>query len=205
MARVLVRTVLSRYASTSPVDWVFGTGANGKPQLEPEQSDGLEFNVSHSHGWLACAVSRKVAVGVDVELCDEARDFMRLARRYFQAQELVALEGLPVEEQRQRFYRLWTLKEAWSKTRGDNIGSAMGAVGFSLEAPGTIAVSETGEPFPVDCWLLQPAPDFQLALCRARLSDLPPLLAVFETVPLGDYRPLELPLEATTATRGGLA
>jgi 4'-phosphopantetheinyl transferase len=204
LARVLVRTVLSAYAGIEPEAWNFETSLNGKPHIAQPQACGLEFNVSHSHGWLVCAVSRDAAVGVDVERCDAQRDFMRLARRYFRPEELLALEARQGESQRALFYELWTLKEAWSKARGHNIGSSMGAVGFSLDTAGKIEISQSGEAFPADCWSLVPAPDFRLALCRAGQSSAPPQLQVFETVPLRGYRPLELPAQASSGAWAGM-
>ena len=53
LTRVLVRTVLSRYAPLAPAAWEFESNANGKPRVAGEAAPELEFNLSHSHGWLA--------------------------------------------------------------------------------------------------------------------------------------------------------
>lgn len=203
LARVLVRTVLSRYEPVEAAAWNFQSNANGKPQLAGNAANGLEFNLSHSHGWVVCAVSRELAVGVDVECCDAQRDFMRLAHRYFLPAEVAALEARKGESQRELFYELWTLKEAWSKFRGGNIGTAMGAVGFDLDQPGSIDISTADTETPVDCWLLAPEPGFRLALCRGRQFGSVAKLTVFESVPLHTNRAVELPWLAASGDLAG--
>ena len=199
LTRALVRTVLSRYAPPAPADWQFEIDANGKPRVAGDAAPGLEFNLSHSHGWVVCAVSRGGAVGVDVEHCDGRRDFMKLARRYFLPAEVKALEAREGELRRDLFYELWTLKEAWSKFRGGNIGSAMGAVGFSLDRPGNIDITTVDSENPTDCCLLAPEPAFRLALCRRRQPPAQLELRVFESVPLGESRIVELPALAVSS------
>lgn len=205
LTRVLLRTVLSRYAPLAPAAWDFETNANGKPRVAGDAAPGLEFNLSHSHGWVVCAVSRGVAIGVDVERCDGQRDFMRLAQRYFLPTEVAALAAREGELKRDLFYELWTLKEAWSKSRGGNIGSAMGAVGFSLDRPGNIDINGADTASPIDCWLLAPAPGFRLALCRRQQPPGQAKLKVFESVPLGESRPVALPCLAASSDVAGVA
>jgi phosphopantetheinyl transferase len=54
-------------------------------------------------------------VGVDLE-CERPRDFTRLARFAFAEREHAQLEALATADERvQRFYILWTLKEAFAK------------------------------------------------------------------------------------------
>lgn len=203
LTRVLVRTVLSRYAPLAPAAWNFESNDNGKPRVAGDAAPGLEFNLSHSHGWVVCAVSRGMTVGVDVEHCDAQRDFMRLAQRYFLAAEVAALESREGELQRDLFYELWTLKEAWSKSRGGNIGSAMGAVGFSLDRPGNIDITGAAAEYPTDCWLLAPEPGFRLALCRGQQPSGQAKLQVFESVPLRESRTVELPALAVSSGFAG--
>jgi 4'-phosphopantetheinyl transferase len=203
LTRVLARTVLSRYAPLAPAAWDFERAVNGKPRVVEGAAPGLEFNLSHSHGWVVCAVSRGMAVGVDVEYCDGQRDFMRLAHRYFLPAEVAALEARNGEFQRDLFYELWTLKEAWSKFRGGNIGSAMGAVGFSLDRPGFIDITAAESEDQTDCWLLAPEPGFRLALCRGRQPSAQVELKVFESVPLRESRHVELPLLAVASGFAG--
>ncbi len=84
-------------------------GAWGKPQAE-----GVHFNLSHSGGYIALAVSR-TEVGVDVERVRPSR--LRLADRVLQPDELEWMRKAPLE----RFFWLWTLKESVMKAVGKGL------------------------------------------------------------------------------------
>jgi 4'-phosphopantetheinyl transferase len=56
-----------------------------------------------------------VRIGVDLE-CERPRDRVRIARFAFTEREYAQLEALTTAEERvERFYILWTLKEAFAK------------------------------------------------------------------------------------------
>ena len=68
LTRAMVRTVLSRHAAVDPADWAFTVNAYGRPEIANPHPDArtLRFNVSHTRGLIALAVSREREVGVDV-------------------------------------------------------------------------------------------------------------------------------------------
>jgi 4'-phosphopantetheinyl transferase len=117
VARGLLRTVLSRYADVPPTSWTFLCNRYGKPEIScPEHHTSIRFNLSHTHGVVACAVSRYV-VGIDVERTDRPTS-MEVARRFFAPPEASHLERLPNEQRPSVFIDYWTLKEAYIKARG---------------------------------------------------------------------------------------
>ena len=134
--RVMQRTVLARYApGVEPAALRFVKGEHGKPALAPEFAAlGLHFNLAHTAGLVVLAVSRHRDVGVDAENIHERTTALRLARRYFTAEEARNLEALPIEHQPARFYSLWTLKEAWMKATGRGVGAGLDNAAFSLDA-----------------------------------------------------------------------
>ena len=73
------RRVLSHYAAVPPSDWQFVINDKGKPSLEGG-AHALDFNLSHSGEWLACAVTAGTPVGVDLEHCRSERVTLKLAR-----------------------------------------------------------------------------------------------------------------------------
>ena len=142
VTRGLVRTLLSRYARIGPEECVFVTNGYGKPfLLQHETARGrLEFNVSHTNGLVAIAITMGRDVGIDVE--ELGREPVDLdVRRFFSAPEVEALEALPPAEHRSRFFDYWTLKEAYIKARG--MGLSLPLDGFSMvlgsDRPPTIA------------------------------------------------------------------
>ncbi len=139
LGRVWQRHLLSHYAATSPADWQFETGRHGKPRLTPVQP--LEFNLSHSGDWLVMVVAEGVPVGVDIQQWDSQRRLDRLARRYFSGPEVELLSSLDGDAQLRHFYRLWTLKEAWTKAHGGALPTALGEVGYRLEGEALVCLA----------------------------------------------------------------
>jgi len=66
VARVLIRTVLSKYYPIAARDWCFSVEKNGKPILA-EHTVPLVFNISHSESFIACVVGRTGELGIDIE------------------------------------------------------------------------------------------------------------------------------------------
>jgi len=138
VTRALVRTVLSRYAAASPGDWRFISNEFGRPEiLEPREERSLRFNLSHTEGLVVCLVSRDREVGVDVENRARGGDLLNVADRFFSPFEVKALRALPPEEQMDRFFLYWTLKESYIKARGMGLAISLSSFSFDLDSPGS--------------------------------------------------------------------
>lgn len=130
-AHALLRRTLSVLAPCDPAAWVFARGPGGKPQLAV--GGPLVFNLSHTRGWVACAVARGGAVGVDVERVRDAPDLVALAQAHFSPPECAALQACAPADRAAHFAALWTLKEACAKGLGTGIGLGLPDVSFQLE------------------------------------------------------------------------
>lgn len=98
---------------------------NGKPV-----ADNCYVSVSHS-GDTAVVCKSDRPIGIDIEKIDTPREFQRLAERYFSSAELQYFNDEPTA---QRFYEIWTKKEAYSKISGEGIKMiARGFDTFSLK------------------------------------------------------------------------
>ncbi len=118
-AHVFLRQVLSRYAPVATKEWQFVSNAYGKPAIANPGYGWLQFNLSHTQGRVACAVARNRPVGVDVEQHKYLSDLPLLCRDAFSPMEAEdVLSAWPPDEQEQRFFSYWTLKEAYIKARG---------------------------------------------------------------------------------------
>lgn len=167
--RFLVRTVLSQHAAVAPADWRFRQGPHGRPEIdEPAAHRDLRFNISHTRGLVACAVSQHGAVGIDVEQIDRRVRAWDLARRFFCAEEIAELAALPAGRQQERFFDFWTVKESYLKARGAGLTIPLSRV----------CVDTAGEVIRLRCpgdvdeqagaWhlhLSSPTPRHRLALC----------------------------------------
>ncbi|MGB5599821.1 4'-phosphopantetheinyl transferase superfamily protein [Thiothrix litoralis] len=118
-AHIFLRQTLSQYAPVSPADWQFDTNAYGKPFIINSGYQWLQFNLSHTQGLIACAVSHGLPVGVDVERCKPLSDLDALCRYTLSPLEAYDVLSISNTEQRaRRFFTYWTLKEAYIKARG---------------------------------------------------------------------------------------
>lgn len=120
VAHDLLRQALSSYADLSPSDWQFSIDACGKPSIDsndPKFKE-LSFSLSHAQGFVACAITKKVPVGIDVEQIDQSLRLQEIADRYLTAEEAQQLRGCSDDALSIRLTELWTLKEAFFKAVG---------------------------------------------------------------------------------------
>jgi 4'-phosphopantetheinyl transferase len=132
IARILVRTTLSRYCDVPPDRWRFRANDHGRPAIVLPASP-IHFNLSHTNGLIVCLVSRGREVGVDVECLERTGEWGDLADRYFAPREAAALRRVATSTRPTRFLEYWTLKESYIKARG--LGLAIPLADFSFELP----------------------------------------------------------------------
>jgi 4'-phosphopantetheinyl transferase len=110
----------------------FRINAWGKPELDGAGPK-LRFNLTHTRGLAACAVTASGDLGIDVEGVDPAVDGLELARQFFALQEAALLARVPVAQRDVVFCRLWTLKEAFIKAVGQGLSMPLDAFSFTLD------------------------------------------------------------------------
>lgn len=187
VTRGLVRNVLSRYVpAVEPAAWTFDRSAQGRPCIAgaPEGARDLQFNLAHTPGLVALAVARAADIGVDAERTDK-RAPLAVARRYFSAREIAALEALPAEDQPRRFRRLWTLKESYLKAIGTGVAGGLGSMTFHVE-PGGVRFEREADPH-ASRWVFREfelAGEFHLALAfLGRGVEAQPCVNLYEFPP----------------------
>jgi 4'-phosphopantetheinyl transferase len=187
MTRALVRTTLSRYASIAPADWKFVANVHGRPEIldRPAGVPDLRFNISHTDGLIACAVTIGREVGVDIENIGR-RLLHDIAGRHFAPKEVADLRALPEDQQQRVFFDYWTLKESYIKARGFGLALPLGDFAFKLNPPNPplIAFEPALEDEPATWQFMQhwPTPQHRLALAvRRDGNDLP--VRIREVVP----------------------
>ena len=168
-ARGMLRTLLSAYTGVPPGACAIETGRHGRPRLAGQPR--IDFNLSHTPGMIAVAVTGGPAVGVDVE--GTARAWApELPRRYFAPAEVEALERLPPAARHARFYEIWTLKEAYVKALGLGLAIPLTAFAMQIDEHGSASVAfDAGAGDRADRWQLHletPDAGFRLAVALAR-------------------------------------
>jgi phosphopantetheine--protein transferase-like protein len=148
--------------------------AFGKPELALELgtdhhgSPPLRFNLSHSDGLALIAVTRRRAIGVDVERVRDIGDLDSILATAFSPRERKALHELDDAQRRVAFFRAWVCKEAFVKATGAGLSQAPSDVEVSFE-PGRPArmLALNGDERAGARWALQdlqPAPDSVAAI-----------------------------------------
>lgn len=179
ITRALVRSVLAHYATVAAADWRFQAGQHGRPQILNPQGSDLTFNISHTAGLIALAVTRRGELGVDVENIIDRSPPLEISRRYFSVTETSDLHTLPQALQAERFFHYWTLKESYIKAR--SMGLSLPLEQFSFRFPGANGIclgfsdelSRDDLPENWHFWLLQPGPEYVLALCARNIIESP--------------------------------
>lgn len=144
----VLRETLGRYLDCPAQQIRFARSTNGKPCLLGQRldqgHDPLQFNVSHSQGRIACAVSRGICLGVDIENSQRTINLDEIAQRFFHPDEIQALQAVTDSvRRRQLFFRLWTCKEAYIKAIGQTIaGVSLTQIGFDCSAASIEALFE---------------------------------------------------------------
>jgi 4'-phosphopantetheinyl transferase len=168
-ARVLVRTVLSRYAPLAPAAWRFIAGRYGRPEIGPDQP-ALQFNLSHTEGLVVCAVARDLDVGVDAEHIGGPAP-LEVVDHCFAPTEIADVRALPDAEQPRRFFEYWTLKESYIKARGSSLALPVDQFAFTLSADGKANLTidpALGEGVPGRFTRYWPTPEHIVSVCVTR-------------------------------------
>lgn len=150
--RALLRSTFGELLARNPRALQLQHSAEGKPSLR--DNDGWHFNLSHSSDWVALALSRDGEVGVDIESSARRNNIDGIAERFFRPEESAWLQSLPEIQRREKFFQLWTVKEATVKALGRGIADTLLDTGVRIDDE-HVVITLTGaiarSPSP-QCW-----------------------------------------------------
>jgi 4'-phosphopantetheinyl transferase len=142
-AHALKRYALLTQFDGAPTSWTFTENAYGKPRLSnPPDGTDPRFNLTHTPGLVAVAVSNGLDLGLDAEALDPSHATLDTASAFAHPSELRALDPDSPDYVR-KFYRLWTRKEALAKATG---------LGLSLEVRTLIFADEIDSQWHLHEW-----------------------------------------------------
>jgi len=167
--RLLVRSVLSRYAEVAPADWRFVADRAGKPRIaEPAVRPTLYFNLANTRGLVVCGITvAHQLIGVDVERTGRTVDYTALASRFFSGAEARDLAALAADRRPRRFFEYWTLKESYVKARGVGLGLPLDQFAFSITGERIAVAFHAPSPDAESHWrfaLIDAGPEHQVAV-----------------------------------------
>ena len=134
----------------------------------------FDFNLSHTGGWIALGISQQCRIGqtaqprqpgpigpigqtcpggrigIDLETIDRGFPALAIAAEFFLPEERDWIAAGPID----RFFQLWTAKEALMKATGRGMSLEPDKIRVDLlnDQPATITNLETGDTFPVTTW-----------------------------------------------------
>jgi 4'-phosphopantetheinyl transferase len=125
VARGVLRRLLSHYLGRAATEIQFSYADRGKPRLASDLDQRLKFNVAHSGGLALFAFTNIGEIGVDIEQIRPEVTSGDIAKRFFSASEVAALEELPALGRQQAFFDCWTRKESFIKAKGLGLSLAL--------------------------------------------------------------------------------
>lgn len=122
IARSYLRKILGDYLSLDPIDVKISLNKFGKPTLLTENFESIKFNLSHSGDLIVYAFNISDEVGIDIEMMNNYIDHPQIADNYFSSDEISYLNSSKDRfEITDRFFRIWTRKEALLKAIGTGL------------------------------------------------------------------------------------
>lgn len=179
LGRVMARAIVGAHTGWAPAAWPWREGPHGRPEIARADTT-LRFNIAHSAGLVACAVTDAAEVGVDLEDLDRRETEATIVPRYCAPSEVADIAAAG-QDWHQRFLHYWTLKEAYLKARGLGISVPLAEIAFTLgPAPriaflGSLAGTSTAWTFS----LARPTPRHLAALAVDRPEATPAALEPF--------------------------
>jgi 4'-phosphopantetheinyl transferase len=113
----LLRLILAKYINTTPLEIRFETGRNNKPGIH---NNLIYFNIAHTRNEFAIAVCNNFHVGIDIESIHQDIDIFSVAKSFFSSKEHDFIFKSDNAE-KDRFFLLWTRKEALLKAIGTGL------------------------------------------------------------------------------------
>ncbi len=134
----LVRILIADYLKISTEELKVSRHKKGKPYLLND--DQFFFNISNSGDCCVFAFSRNGEVGIDIERIRPLKDLDELIEKNFSPNEIIYINRNSADRST-RFFKLWTLKEAYLKAIGegmrltpDNLEFSCGNGEFKLQS-----------------------------------------------------------------------
>lgn len=133
--RAPLLALLGVYLGKPASEVALAQSAHGKPQLaDADSARRLGFNWSHSGDYALVALSRDVALGVDIERLNKNIRAVDVARRFFDPAEADVLASMPSPARNHAFIGLWCSKEAVLKAVGKGLSFGLARIAFEWRA-----------------------------------------------------------------------
>lgn len=124
IAHTFIRILLSNYLKIPLQQISLNRDTHGKIMLEGGGRN-ISFNLSHSDDWVVLAFSKYKDLGVDIERIHDIQDFLQIAEHFFRKEECEYISKTDAESPLCKFYKVWTIKEAFVKATGEGLSRSL--------------------------------------------------------------------------------
>lgn len=125
-----LRLLLSFYLNIEPSKIQINKHSKGKPYTADDTS--LCFNISNSGNYVIFAISRAGEVGIDIEKLRTLPDLNELIEKNFSSKEKQYISKNTTLKEL-RFFKFWTVKEAYLKAIGEGMRLPPSNLEFTIE------------------------------------------------------------------------
>ena len=132
-SRAFLRLAIGCYLEMDPPDVRFRVTEQGKPELAGPSN--IRFNLTHTEGAAALAITRVHAVGIDIERIRQDIAALEIADSFFSRIESEWLHSQPRSQLIPAFFACWTAKEACVKACGRGFSMPLHTFSVAPRAP----------------------------------------------------------------------
>jgi len=203
-SRILLRHLLTLYTNYSPAEIEAIPDEMGRPYwFSQTKKLTLYFSLSHTKGMVCCTVSNTERTGCDIEQVRPRKYERDLTRKVFSEKEQRFYQSLSTKEQREFFYKSWTLKEAFVKAIGKGLLIPFTSSSFShmtkLKKWTPVEGKNLGEEGAGNCWYFYTAPAHPDYIFSTATIIAEPVMAIHQVAL--DGHSLTDPLSSNMASR----
>ena len=154
----------------------FAYNTHGKPFLSTNifNSSKLYFSLSHSDSGITIAISKNFEIGIDLEDNSKRKleSCQKISKRFFSNTEQKYLnEALNhTNEFKSRFFKIWTLKEAYLKAIGTGINTTLSDISFNITSNEIIFCDKSTLKHPIYSFYTKQLNQYTLSLACANLN-----------------------------------
>lgn len=121
VGKILAKKIIAENFNILPVEVEFFIDKYQRPFVKNSQVKDFDFNISHSGEYVVLAVSDK-RIGIDIERIKPID--LELSKDVFHDREIAYLQQGRQKKQ-ERFFEIWTLKEAFVKMIGEGLSYSL--------------------------------------------------------------------------------
>lgn len=137
VGEVLIRTIIAKKVRIKNKNITFGKNKYGKPYLKEYPK--FKFNISHSGEFVVCAVDDKY-IGIDIQKVEHI-EYKEIAKIFFTLSEYNCILKRNLDNQLNKFYDIWTLKESYIKCYGQGLSMPLNSFSVDIDKYKNIKVT----------------------------------------------------------------